>query len=84
MATSLTDAVQATTETREAGEFAALLNKEFRPRSERAREEVESAVRTLAGQVLERAEMVSDATSARRSLPTSPRSTASSPSRSTW
>jgi type VI secretion system protein ImpC len=60
MATSLTDAVQATTETREAGEFAALLNKEFRPRSERAREEVESAVRTLAGQVLERADIVSD------------------------
>lgn len=46
--------------TLEAGDFAALLNKEFKPRSDRAREEVESAVRTLAEQVLDRADVVSD------------------------
>ncbi|WP_024888773.1 type VI secretion system contractile sheath large subunit [Luteimonas huabeiensis] len=46
--------------TLEAGDFAALLNKEFKPRSDRAREEVESAVRTLAEQVLSRADVVSD------------------------
>ena len=33
-------------------DFAALLNKEFKPQSDRAREEVESAVRTLAAQAL--------------------------------
>jgi type VI secretion system protein ImpC len=37
----------------EFGEFATLLNKEFKPQSDRAREEVESAVRTLAQQALE-------------------------------
>ena len=30
----------------DAGDFAALLSKEFRPKSDRAKEEVESAVRT--------------------------------------
>ena len=40
------------TETLEAGDFAALLSKEFKPKSDRAKEEVESAVRTLAEQVL--------------------------------
>ena len=44
----------------EAGDFASLLSKEFKPKSERAREEVESAVRTLAEQVLSRADVVSD------------------------
>jgi type VI secretion system protein ImpC len=42
----------ALTATREGSEFAALLNKEFKPQSDRAREEVESAVRTLAEQAL--------------------------------
>lgn len=42
------------------GDFAALLNKEFKPKSDRAKEEVESAVRTLAEQVLNKSEIVSD------------------------
>ncbi len=44
----------------ESGDFAALLNKEFKPKSERAKEEVESAVRTLAEQVLNKSDIVSD------------------------
>jgi len=48
------------TATLEAGDFASLLNKEFKPKSDRAREEVESAVRTLAEQVLSRADVVTD------------------------
>ncbi len=36
----------------ESNEFAALLNKEFKPQTDRAREEVEGAVRTLAEQAL--------------------------------
>lgn len=35
------------------GDFAALLNKEFKPQTDRARSEVETAVRTLASQALE-------------------------------
>lgn len=46
--------------TLEAGDFASLLSKEFKPKSERAKEEVETAVRTLAEQVLSRADVVSD------------------------
>ncbi|WP_058362918.1 type VI secretion system contractile sheath large subunit [Xanthomonas translucens] len=42
------------------GDFAALLNREFRPRTERAAEEVRAAVRTLAEQVLDRSYIVSD------------------------
>ena len=38
--------------TLEAGEFSALLEKEFKPRTDRAKEAVESAVQTLAEQVL--------------------------------
>jgi len=53
-------AAEAVTDTVEGNDFAALLNKEFRPKSERARAEVESAVRTLAEQVLDRADIVSD------------------------
>ena len=41
-------------------DFAALLSKEFKPKSDRAKEEVESAVRTLAEQVLNKADIVSD------------------------
>ncbi len=44
----------------EASEFSSLLKKEFKPRSDRAREAVESAVQTLAEQVLEGAAVVSD------------------------
>ena len=47
-------------ETADASDFAALLTKEFKPKSERAREEVESAVRTLAEQVISKADIVSD------------------------
>ena len=60
MPTQLNPAIEASLETTEGGDFAALLNKEFRPKSERARAEVESAVRTLAEQVLDRADIVSD------------------------
>jgi type VI secretion system protein ImpC len=60
MATTQTQAAEAVVETTEGGDFAALLSKEFRPKSERARAEVESAVRTLAEQVLDRADIVSD------------------------
>ncbi|MCF7749289.1 type VI secretion system contractile sheath large subunit [Bacillus subtilis subsp. subtilis] len=49
-----------TPDTLEAGGFAELLNQQFRPKSERAREEVESAVRTLAEQVLGRADVVTE------------------------
>jgi type VI secretion system protein ImpC len=48
------------TETLDAGDFAALLNKEFKPKSDRAKEEVESAVRTLAEQVLSKSDIVSE------------------------
>jgi len=48
------------TGTVEAGDFAALLSKEFKPKSERAKEEVESAVRTLAEQVLSKSDIVSE------------------------
>src|SRR5262249_27978914 len=41
------------------GEFAALLTREFKPQSDRAREEVESAVRTLAEQALAGATLTS-------------------------
>lgn len=43
----------------EAGEFASLLEKEFRPKSDRAREEVERAVKTLAEQALQGAVSIS-------------------------
>ena len=46
----------------EDSEFSALLSKEFRPRTDRAREEVEGAVRTLAAQALEQTPLVSDDT----------------------
>jgi type VI secretion system protein ImpC len=53
MAERQTDPKAATqTSTAESGDFAALLTKEFKPKSDRAREEVQSAVRTLAEQAL--------------------------------
>ncbi|UKE46101.1 type VI secretion system contractile sheath large subunit [Xanthomonas cerealis] len=51
---------ETTTEAATGGDFAALLNREFRPRTERAAEEVREAVRTLAEQVLDRSDIVSD------------------------
>jgi type VI secretion system protein ImpC len=53
MAEQQLDPKAAQTTTVEAGDFASLLNKEFKPQSDRARDEVESAVRTLAQQALE-------------------------------
>ena len=44
----------------EASEFSALLNKEFRPKSDRAQEAVESAVKTLAEQALASSVVVSE------------------------
>ena len=38
--------------TAEAGDFASLLQKSFKPQTDRARDEVESAVRTMAQQAL--------------------------------
>ncbi|WP_290648315.1 type VI secretion system contractile sheath large subunit [Aquisalimonas sp.] len=43
-----------------ADDFTQLLQKEFRPKSDRAREEVESAVRTLAEQALRETTVISD------------------------
>ncbi|MGF1526001.1 MAG: type VI secretion system contractile sheath large subunit [Candidatus Competibacterales bacterium] len=50
---------QAQTETLEASEFANLLQQEFKPRTDSAREEVEKAVRTLGEQALADASVVS-------------------------
>jgi type VI secretion system protein ImpC len=56
-----TETAAATAETTTVpSDFAALLNKEFRPKSERAKEEVESAVRTLAEQVLSKTDLISE------------------------
>ena len=46
----------------ELGDFSSLLNKEFKPKSDRAKEEVESAVSTLAEYVLKGVTTVSDDT----------------------
>jgi type VI secretion system protein ImpC len=53
-------ATAAATETREGGDFAALLQKEFKPKSERAKEAVEEAVKTLAEQALSKTNLISD------------------------
>ena len=47
-------------ETIVAGDFAALLEKEFKPKSDRAKEEVQSAVHTLAEQVLQGEALLAD------------------------
>src|SRR5512134_3688596 len=44
----------------EADQFTALLQKEFKPKTDRARAEVENAVRTLAEQALRETTVVSD------------------------
>jgi type VI secretion system protein ImpC len=44
--------------TAEAGDFASLLQKNFKPQSDRAREEVENAVRTLAQQALGQTKLI--------------------------
>jgi type VI secretion system protein ImpC len=50
----------AATQTAEVSDFSSLLQKEFKPKSDRAREEVETAVRTLAAQVLEDQDLIAD------------------------
>jgi type VI secretion system protein ImpC len=44
----------------DAGDFAALLNKAFKPKTDRAREDVEAAVRTLSAQVLAQTGLVAE------------------------
>jgi type VI secretion system protein ImpC len=48
------------TQTAETSDFASLLKQEFKPKSDRAREEVETAVRTLAAQVLADQDLIAD------------------------
>jgi type VI secretion system protein ImpC len=47
-------------QTIEASDFGALLQKEFKPKSDRVREEVQAAVRTLAEQVLQDQDLIAD------------------------
>jgi type VI secretion system protein ImpC len=51
---------QAATEVAESSDFAALLNKQFRPKSDRAQEEISSAVETLAEFVLKDTSIISE------------------------
>ncbi len=53
MAEAKTDKAEAQAEVATEDDFAALLQKEFKPKSDRAKEEVQSAVATLAEQVLQ-------------------------------
>ena len=48
------------TETTSPGDFASLLNREFKPKSDRAREAVESAIHTLATQALASTSLISN------------------------
>lgn len=60
MAKKKETAAQQQGEALEQDDFTSLLQKEFKPKSERAKSEVESAVRTLAQQVLEGTALVSE------------------------
>ena len=60
MATKKTEAAVGATEELEAGDFNALLEKEFRPKSASAKNAVETAVQTLAEQVLSETTLISD------------------------
>jgi type VI secretion system protein ImpC len=51
---------QPAAETLEVSEFGSLLQKEFRPRTDQAREAVEGAVKTLAEQALQNAALISN------------------------
>jgi type VI secretion system protein ImpC len=51
---------QAATEVAESSDFASLLNQEFRPKSDRAKEEISSAVETLAEYVLKDSAVISE------------------------
>ncbi len=58
-ATQLNPAAEAAVVTQDGGDFAALLRQEFRPKSDRAREAVETAVQTLAQQALANTALIS-------------------------
>ncbi len=61
MATSKTqDDAQGQVETLESSDFSSLLDKEFKPKTERAKEAVENAVKTLAEQALGQTALISD------------------------
>mgnify|MGYP001812245556 FL=1 len=60
MAEAKTESQEQATESLEAGEFASLLQKEFKPKSDSAREAVEGAVATLAEQALRETTVISD------------------------
>ncbi|MGQ7957934.1 type VI secretion system contractile sheath large subunit [Pseudomonas sp. SP16.1] len=61
MAETMTEQqAQTGTATAEGGDFAALLLQEFKPKTERAREAVETAVRTLAEHALEKTDLISN------------------------
>ncbi|ESQ09454.1 MAG: type VI secretion system contractile sheath large subunit [Thiohalocapsa sp. PB-PSB1] len=51
---------QGQAETAQENDFASLLQQEFKPRSERARDAVQEAVHTLAAQALEQSQLISD------------------------
>ncbi|HVZ87484.1 MAG TPA: type VI secretion system contractile sheath large subunit [Polyangia bacterium] len=53
-----TKAQEAGVATAEGGDFASLLQKQFKPQSDRAKDEVEAAVRTLAQQALEKSALI--------------------------
>src|SRR5688500_11587507 len=59
MAENQAEGQQAQTETIAHSDFASLLQKEFKPKSDRAKEEVENAVRTLAEQALAETTLIS-------------------------
>jgi len=59
MANAQTETQAGTTTTAEAGEFATLLNKEFKPKTDQARDAVVQAVRTLAEQALVNTQVIS-------------------------
>ena len=60
MAETAQQGAAAGVQTAEASDFSALLNKEFRPKSDQAKTAVESAVRTLAEQALANTTLISD------------------------
>lgn len=55
-----TPVAEQVTEVLEGGDFATLLEKEFKPKTDRAQEAVENAVKTLAAQALEESKLISD------------------------
>jgi type VI secretion system protein ImpC len=60
MAEAKSSGQAAQAKTLEAGDFQALLQKEFKPKTDRAREQVEAAVKTLAEQVLQDKDLITD------------------------